>query len=311
MMSENQIHGLEVDRRGRILLVDDLHVNILILSQLFKEQHEVAFALNGEKAIELCRSFKPDLILLDIEMPYMSGFEVCKQLKADNSTKNVAIIFVSAHQDEELEAKGFEMGAVDFIHKPINATITKARVENQLLLKKQTDALRSLVMLDSLTGIGNRHHVERRLPEAWRNCIRLQSPISIVMLDVDYFKRYNDIYGHPEGDKALISIAQTIANTIRRPYDFCARYGGEEFICVLPDTDIYGAKVIAQEIVDAVRSLKIAHSDSANCEYVTISAGISAMIPDNSSDWEGAIELADKQLYLAKKNGRDRIEPSI
>ncbi|QYK00708.1 GGDEF domain-containing response regulator [Shewanella psychrotolerans] len=311
MVSENQSYGLEVDRRGRILLVDDLQVNIVILSQLFKGQHEVAFALNGEKAVELCRSFKPDLILLDIEMPYMSGFEVCEQLKADNLTKDSAIIFVSAHHDEEIEAKGFEMGAVDFIHKPINATITKARVENQLLLKKQTDTLRSLVMLDSLTGIGNRHHVERRLPEAWRNSIRLHSPISILMLDVDYFKRYNDIYGHQEGDKALTRIAQVIANTIRRPYDFCARYGGEEFICVLPDTDMNGAQVLAQQIVDAVRELHIPHSDSDVSEYVTICAGVSSIIPDQTSDWEREIESADKQLYLAKEHGRDRIEPAI
>ncbi|QDF76247.1 MULTISPECIES: response regulator [Shewanella] len=145
MALNNDLYPLVFSRKGRILIVDDMQVNIIILRQLLSLTNEIATALNGEEALSLCQSFKPDLILLDIEMPGMSGFEVCQRLKADPNTQGIAVVFVSAHHDEEQEMRGFELGGVDFIHKPINGVITQARVNNQLMLKRQSELLKSML----------------------------------------------------------------------------------------------------------------------------------------------------------------------
>ncbi|ASJ97685.1 response regulator [Shewanella marisflavi] len=145
MALNNDLYPLVFSRKGRILIVDDMQVNIIILRQLLSQTNEIATALNGEEALSLCQSFKPDLILLDIEMPGMSGFEVCQRLKADPNTQGIAVVFVSAHHDEEQEMRGFELGGVDFIHKPINGVITQARVNNQLMLKRQSELLKSML----------------------------------------------------------------------------------------------------------------------------------------------------------------------
>ncbi|WP_428636701.1 response regulator [Shewanella sp.] len=145
MALNNDLYPLAFSRKGRILIVDDMQVNIIILRQLLSHTNEIATALNGEEALSLCQSFKPDLILLDIEMPGMSGFEVCQRLKADPNTQGIAVVFVSAHHDEEQEMRGFELGGVDFIHKPINGVITQARVNNQLMLKRQSELLKSML----------------------------------------------------------------------------------------------------------------------------------------------------------------------
>ncbi|SUI90856.1 diguanylate cyclase [Shewanella morhuae] len=290
--------------RGKILVVDDQPLNIKILHQLFHEDYEMFMATNGQQAIEFCQKLQPDLVLLDIEMPIMSGYDVCQQLKADPLTANIGVIFVTAHFDEVQEVKGFQLGAVDFIHKPINPIITTARVKNQFILKRQTDLLHSIALLDSLTGVANRRQFEQRLPEIWEHSCRTQSPLSVVMLDVDFFKHFNDRYGHQEGDRCLRLVAKAISTTLKRAVDFVARYGGEEFICILPDTPLLGAEHMAQNIVDAVQALHIKHIDSSFNE-VTISAGVACVQPRSDLTWQTLIETADQQLYVAKQNGRN------
>ena len=291
--------------KGKILIVDDQPLNIKILHQLFNEEYELFMATNGEQAIAICQKVQPDLVLLDIEMPGMSGFDVCQHLKADPETATIGVIFVTAHFDEVQEVKGFQLGAVDFIHKPINPIITTARVKNQFTLKRQSDLLHSIALLDSLTGVANRRQFEQRLPEIWKHCCRNELALSVVMLDVDFFKRFNDRYGHQEGDQCLRQVAKAISDSLQRATDFVARYGGEEFICILPETKLVGAIHTAQNIVNAVQALHLEHLESSFQE-VTISAGVASVLPKSDLTWQTLIETADQQLYLAKESGRNQ-----
>jgi diguanylate cyclase (GGDEF)-like protein len=292
--------------KGKLLIVDDQPLNIKILHQLFNEEYELFMATNGEQAIAICQKVQPDLVLLDIEMPGMSGFDVCQHLKADPETATIGVIFVTAHFDEVQEVKGFQLGAVDFIHKPINPIITTARVKNQFTLKRQSDLLHSIALLDSLTGVANRRQFEQRLPEIWKHCCRNELALSVVMLDVDFFKRFNDRYGHQEGDQCLRQVAKAISDSLQRATDFVARYGGEEFICILPETKLAGAIHTAQNIVNAVQELHLAHSESI-FGVVTVSAGVASVQPQASLSWQSLIKAADQQLYLAKNNGRNQV----
>ncbi|MGL5048923.1 MAG: diguanylate cyclase [Shewanella sp.] len=294
------------DGKAKIVIVDDQPINIKVLHKIFHDEYELFMAPSGEQAVALCQRVLPDLVLLDIEMPGMSGFDVCQHLKASPETASIAIIFITGHSDEGQEVKGFELGAVDFIHKPINPIITAARVKNHITLKRQSDLLHSIALLDSLTGVANRRHLDQRLPELWKQCCRSKLPLSVVMLDIDFFKRYNDHYGHQEGDHCLRLVAQAIRSTLLRPMDFVARYGGEEFVCLLPDTALAGALQMAQRMVDAVQALHLEHVDSCFPE-VTISAGTASVQPMTHLTWEPLIAAADQQLYHVKKNGRNQV----
>jgi diguanylate cyclase (GGDEF)-like protein len=293
--------------RGKILLVDDQVVNIKILHQLLQDDYDIYMARDGNQAIEMCKKVNPDLVLLDIEMPILNGFDVCAHLKNDPDTQEVAVIFVSGHFDEDKEVRGFQLGAVDFIHKPINPVITKARIKNQIRLKLNTDLLRTIALIDGLTGVANRRQFEQVLPVSWSQCAREKQPLTVILLDIDFFKHFNDTYGHTEGDVCLRLVAQKIHDTVNRPYDLVARFGGEEFICILPNTDLIGGTYVAQQIVDSIVSLKIPHINSSISAFVTISAGVSSVVPEYDMSSTTLIEEADKQLYIAKDRGRNRV----
>ena len=306
MFIDEYISGAE-PVRGKILLVDDQVVNIKILHQLLQDDYDIYMARDGNQAIEMCKKVKPDLVLLDIEMPMLNGFDVCAHLKNDPDTQEVAIIFVSGHFDEDKEVRGFQLGAVDFIHKPINPVITKARIKNQIRLKLNTDLLRTIALIDGLTGVANRRQFEQVLPVSWSQCAREKQPLTIILLDIDFFKHFNDTYGHTEGDVCLRLVAQKIHDTVNRPYDLVARFGGEEFICILPNTDLIGGTYVAQQIVDSIVSLKIPHINSPISAFVTISAGVSSAVPEYDMSSKTLIEEADQQLYIAKDRGRNRV----
>ncbi len=306
MFIDEYISGAE-PVRGKILLVDDQVVNIKILHQLLQDDYDIYMARDGNQAIEMCKKVKPDLVLLDIEMPMLNGFDVCAHLKNDPDTQEVAVIFVSGHFDEDKEVRGFQLGAVDFIHKPINPVITKARIKNQIRLKLNTDLLRTIALIDGLTGVANRRQFEQVLPVSWSQCAREKQPLTVILLDIDFFKHFNDTYGHTEGDVCLRLVAQKIHDTVNRPYDLVARFGGEEFICILPNTDLIGGTYVAQQIVDSIVSLKIPHINSSISAFVTISAGVSSVVPEYDMSSTTLIEEADKQLYIAKDRGRNRV----
>jgi diguanylate cyclase (GGDEF)-like protein len=294
------------DERSRLLVVDDQRVNILALFQAFQTDHKVQMATSGEQALSMCRSQPPDLVLLDVVMPGMDGFEVCRRLKADEATKDIPVIFVTGHNDEEAETRGLDAGAVDFISKPINPKIVRARVKTHLTMKRQSDLLRQWVYIDGLTGVCNRRYFDEHLKSEWDRSARLGAPLSVALVDVDLFKRYNDHYGHQAGDECLRRVAAVMKGCLRRPTDMVARYGGEEFGLLLPDTDAAGALHLAGQIRAGLQRARIDHAGSTVGPLLTISVGLCTWTTDAAGSSAGLLAAADTQLYLAKSRGRDR-----
>ena len=291
-------------RQPRLLVVDDQPANIQALYQAFSADHQVLMATSGEQALKIALAKQPDLVLLDVVMPGMDGHQVCHHLKADNATRDIPVIFVTAHSDEAAETLGLELGAVDFISKPINPKIVRARVKTQLTLKAQSDLLREWVYMDGLTAVRNRRYFDECLASEWARAVRNNSELSIVLLDVDFFKRYNDRYGHQAGDDCLRRVAAALHQELKRPCDLVARYGGEEFVCLLPETPLEGAMAVAHKLGDAVAALEIEHADSAAAPVVTVSLGVCAKPPQEGGSASALMRAADAQLYVAKSQGR-------
>ncbi|MFD2263293.1 diguanylate cyclase domain-containing protein [Lacibacterium aquatile] len=289
-----------------ILLVDDDPISIRLLRSILKDDGEVIFATNGEEAIRLAQTQQPDVILLDAEMPGLDGFAVCERLKQDEVTARSAVIFVTAHNDTERETRALDIGAVDFITKPVSPPIVKARVRAHIKLKQQGDHLRRLAAVDGLTGIANRRVFDETLARELKRAGRSRHPLGLVLLDVDFFKLYNDRYGHLEGDACLRAVAQALHKLSRRPADTVARYGGEEFALILPDIDRPGVEQFGGIICDTIRNLKLPHEASKVHEFVTVSVGL-ALLPGGAEvTSEAMIRKADELLYQAKLGGRDR-----
>ena len=294
-------------RQPCLLVVDDQSVNIQALYQAFAGDHQVLMATSGEQALALCVSRQPDLVLLDVVMPGMDGHDVCRRLKADAATRDIPVIFVTAHDDESAETQGLEVGAVDFISKPINPKIVRARVKTHLTLKAQSDLLRQWVYLDGLTGVHNRRHFDERLASEWARALRNGTELSVLLLDVDFFKAYNDHYGHQAGDECLRQVAARLRQNVKRPGDLVARYGGEEFACLLPDTPLAGALAFARQLGTDIAALGLAHAGSTVAGVVTVSVGASTKPFDASGTAAALLREADAQLYVAKSRGRNRV----
>lgn len=295
-----------LDRRQRLLVVDDQAVNIQALYRIFADDYQVLMAKSAASALEVCDKQRPDLILLDVMMPGMDGFEFCQHLKTDDRLRDIPVIFVTAHDDEVAETRGLDVGAVDFISKPVNAPIVRARVRTHLTLKAQSDLLRRWAYIDGLTGVNNRRQFDEALKHEWSRAVRLGSTISVLLLDVDHFKRFNDHYGHPAGDECLRRIANAMSHLTKRPADLVARYGGEEFACILPETSFDGAMHFANLVGAQIRELAIPHDDSDTAKVVTVSLGVCTAQAHSSRDVQDLLEQADTQLYEAKQQGRNR-----
>ncbi len=293
---------------GVILVVDDEPDNIELISAALEDQHHVIFATHGEEAIVLAHSQRPDLILLDVMMPAPGGYEVCARLKADPATKAIPVIFVTGLDSQEDEAKGLDLGAIDYVTKPVSPPILCARVRNHLELKRARDQLEILSSSDALTGLANRRRFDTVVAAEIARHRRNDEPLSLVLIDVDHFKAYNDIYGHVPGDACLRRVAETIAAAVRRPPDLVARYGGEEFVCILPETDHHGAMRVAEQIRAAVNALRIPHERSSAANHVTVSIGVITTRCDDSLGPNELVALADGQLYGAKSEGRNTIQ---
>jgi len=293
-------------RNGRLLIVDDAMENIQILNHVLGEEHEVLFAMSGERALELAHQHQPDLILLDAVMPGMNGYEVCAALRASSDVRDIPIIFVTALTTPEDETRALEAGAVDFITKPFNVAVVRARVRTHLTLKRQSDAMREMTLTDALTGIANRRSFNDAIQNEWRRCARSVTLLSVIMIDIDHFKLYNDAYGHQAGDACLKQVAAAMLQCAGRSPDLLARYGGEEFVILLPQVDAQGAATVAARILESVRALAIPHRMSSAGDTVTVSIGVATLLPDMGSDPEELVSCADNALYRAKKEGRNR-----
>ena len=294
-------------RQPRVLVVDDQPIQIQVLYRALAPDCQVIMATGGEAALRLCRERAPDLVLLDVEMPGMDGFEVLRQLKAEPQMREWPVIFVTGHTGDDTESRCLEAGAVDFISKPINARVVRSRVKTHLLLKFQSDLLRDMVFIDALTQSYNRRYFDQRLEVDWKRAQRDGKPLSLLMIDVDHFKRYNDHYGHPAGDQALRAVVRTIVRDLQRPGDTVSRYGGEEFACILPDTDHASAVSLAQRLEQRVREQALPHADSDTAEVITVSVGVATQRPEDAGGCAELLRRADEALYRAKREGRGRV----
>ncbi len=290
-----------------ILVVDDETINIELLAELLEDDYDVSFATGGEQALALAASDQPDLILLDVLMPDMDGYDVCARLKQDVTTSGIPVIFITALGDTEAETRGLDLGAVDYVTKPISPAIVRARIRNHIELKRARDTLARLATTDGLTGLANRRSFDDRLATEHRRLGRSGGVMSLILLDIDHFKLFNDTYGHLAGDDCLRQVGRALQGVVRRPADLAARYGGEEFACILPETDAAGAATIAEQIRAAIAALKIPHSASRTADHVTASLGVVTVtcVPDQAIT--DIVATADAGLYQAKEAGRNRV----
>jgi diguanylate cyclase (GGDEF)-like protein len=295
------------DQRPRILAIDDAPTNLLTLGEVLGDEFALQIATSGAEGLALAGQSAPDLILLDVMMPEMDGFETCRRLKADPLTRDIPVIFVTALNSPEDETLGLEAGAVDFISKPLHSAVVRARVRTHITLKRQADRLRSMSFIDGLTGIANRRQFDEALLREWRACLRTGTSLALAMIDIDHFKQFNDTYGHPAGDACLRAIAGILDGAMNRSHDLIARYGGEEFVCLLPDINLTGAQVKAEQLRQAVQSLSIVHKTSSTAPVVTISLGLALFVPTDKLTPEQLVAAADAQLYTAKHAGRNRV----
>ncbi len=297
-----------IELKPKILVVDDELLFIQLMDETLKDEFEIIYAYNSDEALEMASEEKPDLILLDVVMAPMNGFDVCQTLKSEPSTRDIPVLFITSSATMKDEIHGLELGAVDYIGKPVNPPVVKARVRNHVELKQYKDKLERIAAEDMLTGLATRRRFEQTLQSEWRRCWRQSTPLSITMMDIDFFKKFNDTYGHSDGDDCLRAVGGALVRQIKRPADLVARYGGEEFVCVMPDTNLDGALALAHSMRSAIEDLKIEHAKSDVASHVTMSIGVSTCIPSEKIDPFNLLKAADENLYKAKHNGRNRVE---
>jgi diguanylate cyclase (GGDEF)-like protein len=290
-----------------VLVVDDEKQNRTLLAELLASECRVILARNGIQALERAREQAPDLILLDVMMPEMSGYQVIQALQQDDATRQIPVIIISALDAPADEERGLDLGAVDYITKPFHPSIVRKRVRNHLQSVHRRNLLENLAKIDSLTEIANRRRYDEALESEWRRCARSGSPLSLAIIDVDHFKRYNDHLGHAEGDHVLHRIACELSRFVRRPGDLIARYGGEEFVILLPNTDALAAANLGHEIRASIEALALPHPNSPVSRHVTVSMGGISAVPTGGEVDPKFFQEADAALYAAKAEGRNRV----
>ncbi|MFL6657054.1 MAG: diguanylate cyclase domain-containing protein [Massilia sp.] len=299
---------MNVGRPQKVLVADDDAVNRQVLGELLKPEYTVVMAKSGAQALEKASHHAPDLILLDVVMPDMDGYEVLRRLRADTRTAHISVIFISGLDRPEDEANGLNLGASDYIAKPFNPTVVTARVALHLQVVRQRRMLERLANIDGLTELANRRRFDEVYEAEWQRAQANRRPLSLALLDIDCFKQYNDKYGHPAGDRVLRSVARTAASFMRRPVDLAARYGGEELVLLMPDTYSPQAQHLVNCLCQAVEQLCIAHDGSSVSSVLTVSVGGATLGDEGRESAADLLEAVDNQLYRAKHAGRNRVE---
>lgn len=297
--------------KPKVMIVDDEISNIELMGAMLEDEYEIIFARSGEKALDIARRSPPDLILLDVVMPGLDGYETCRRIKQDPALANVPIIFTTGLDSIECEIQGLAAGAIDYVTKPVQPVALRRRVSNHVDLKQMRDQLENLAMVDQLTGLGNRRMLETLLTEEMTRLVRGAENLSIILVDIDFFKQFNDIYGHLDGDRCIRKVAGALGGAMRRSGDLCVRYGGEEFACVLPRTDLSGAMHRAELLRQRVEELAILHGGSSCASFITISAGVASQRCRPGMSMNEWFENADRQLYASKSGGRNRISGRV
>ncbi|MCL2720309.1 MAG: diguanylate cyclase [Treponema sp.] len=293
-------------KKNSILIVDDENANIMLLTNILEKDYLIYTAKNGNEAIAKAKEVKPDLILLDIIMPEMDGYETLAEIKKTEGNQNTPIIFISGLDSDEDEEKGLLLDAADYITKPFSRIVVKLRVRNQMQIVTQLRTIEHLSMIDQLTNLPNRRSLDERLKIEWKLAIREQTPISLLIMDLDKFKNINDVCGHLQGDIILQKVAEIFKDSLKRPGDFVARWGGEEFVTILPNTSLDGAMEIAERIRLNVENTLMPSIDSSEIK-ITISIGVNSVIPTLNNFINSFLSNADKALYAAKDAGRNKV----
>ena len=290
----------------KILIVDDSIVQATQLMAILADEYDVTIAQTAEEGLRQVSSESYSLILLDVVMPGMDGFTLLKKLQEEIVTQSIPVILITSLSDVEHEQYGLVLGAVDYISKPFNPHIVRARVNTHIKLYDYRREVELRSMTDQLTGIANRRRYEGYSVEKWHEAVRLKIPFSVCMFDIDHFKRYNDTFGHPAGDKVIAAVARTVASRLHRTTDFFARYGGEEFVAISMGDP--GEKIFhyLNKIRQAVEDLRIAHDPSV-AEWVTVSVGGVTIVPTMETPYSVYLKIADTMLYDAKKHGRNQV----
>ena len=290
----------------KILIVDDSFLQATQLEAILNDEYEVAIAQTAEDGLNRAINEDFSLILLDVVMPVMDGFTLLKKIQEERATQSVPVILITSLSGVSDEQRGLILGAVDYITKPFDSLIVKARVNTHIKLYRYRRQVEQLSMTDQLTGIANRRKYEQYSATKWGEAIRLRVPLSICMFDIDHFKRYNDTFGHPAGDKVISAIAQTAASHLQRSTDFLARYGGEEFVALSLGASSDKIFRHLKKIRQAVEDLHIPH-DPATAQWVTVSIGGVTVTPKIMYCFDFYLMVADTMLYDANKNGRNQV----
>ncbi|ADD69482.1 response regulator receiver modulated diguanylate cyclase [Denitrovibrio acetiphilus DSM 12809] len=306
------------NKKMHVLIVDDNPQNLKVLGNILKDNtpYGLAFAMSGKEALEYLVKNVPDMVLLDVMMPDMDGFEVCKTLHARAETKGIPVIFITAKSEPEDIVKGFQMGGVDYVTKPFNEAELLMRINTHMELKRARDLLEEknkelieaydkiehLALTDTLTGIANRRNITNMLGKEAARCKRNKGKFSLIMCDIDFFKRVNDTYGHDAGDYVLKTISHVIQQALREQ-DIVARWGGEEFLIVLPETDAGNAVAVAEKLRTAIGNTEMSYEGISFS--VTMTFGVSEY--DVSLGIEKSIKKADDALYEGKQTGRNKV----
>ncbi len=283
-----------------VLIVDDVPSNVQVLAACLKDKYHIKVAKSGEQCLDvLVSGAVVDLILLDIEMPGINGYEVCEKLKSNPQTSSIPIIFVTGKNDDEDQEKGLDLGAVDYIIKPIRTAIVAARVKTHVTLKQQHNKLQTLAMRDQLTDLYNRHYLFEVATHKVARAIRHKGMLSLLMIDIDNFKLINDTYGHPVGDQVLKKISRLLQKKSRKE-DVVARFGGEEFLVLMDQCDLALAEEKAKKLLESIEGLK------PNDLAVTASIGVAQLDAEGGS-FDELLKRVDTAVYLAKEQGRNRV----
>ncbi|WP_414543040.1 diguanylate cyclase domain-containing protein [Nostoc sp. CCY0012] len=334
------ISPFSLPKQPPVILVadDDKTIRVLLREAMEQEGYRVVEVTDGKQCLDAYETVKPDIVLLDAMMPVMDGFTCCRQLLqiaknnlisalANLDTESAVgntmiskiwertpILMITSLDDEESVDRAFDAGATDYLTKPIHWAVLRQRLRRllqQAQVYKQLEAanlaLQHLANVDGLTGLANRRRFDDYLNTQWINLVQKQSPLSLILCDIDFFKLYNDYYGHPAGDVCIREVGTVLSQKAQRNQDLVARYGGEEFAVIMPNTHAFGAFHVAKEIQAGVRELQISHHQSAVSEYITLSMGVTTIIPTWETSPGDLILAADKALYQAKEQGRDRI----